>query len=166
MSTKTASKSKGRKTPSKNNKVKAVKVETSAPTPVEATPVETTTPAKAKSNRVQYGFELNFPVKPFTVRQLVANKKGLIKYITLYMRVQKALTAGVLEEVGKRVPSVKRKGRQEIIYQRANVGAAVTTSEPVAVEVVAETAPVVEVNTAVPAMVEAATAGEITPVTA
>ena len=104
--------------------------------PATASAKKTTKPAPTKSDRVEYGFELNFPNTPFTMHQLENRKRG-VKYITLYMRVKKALEKGVLKEVGTKEPSVSRKGRKEIIYSRvdasattAAVDAAIAASSP------------------------------------
>ena len=158
MSTKTASV----KSPSKTAKAVTAKANTASKTnKVKAATTPVVAP-KAKSDRVEYGFELNFPNKPFTVKQLANIKHNTVKEITLYVRIQKALKTGVLEIAGKRVPTEARKGRQEILYRRTNVGAAVTSATPVA-EVAAETAPVVE---ATPAVIDAPVTAEVAPVTA
>lgn len=75
---------------------------------------------KTDNKRIAYGFELKFPDGQFTMRDLTHQKRGKVKYITLYMRVRKALDAGEIEVVGKKDPKSARKGRKELIYSVAN----------------------------------------------
>jgi 4'-phosphopantetheinyl transferase EntD len=76
------------------------------------------------TKRATYGFALNFP-QTFTMRQLRNLKGRKIQYITLYMRVKKALKDGEIVVVGKQEPNRTRKGRKELIYARANAKTAV-----------------------------------------
>lgn len=78
--------------------------------------------------RATYGFELNFP-ETFTMRQLRNAKGRKIRYITLYMRVKKALADGVIKVVGKQEPNRTRKGRKELIFARVNAKTTVATSK-------------------------------------
>ena len=78
-----------------------------------------------KSNRIKYGFELNFP-ETFTLRDLRKAKSHKVKYITIYSRVKKALDSGELVIDGLREPAKARRGRKEIVYKR------VTQADPVA----------------------------------
>jgi len=78
---------------------------------------------KVKSKkRVAYGFKLDFP-QTFTLRQLRNLKSRKVSYITIYMRVKKALAAGQIAVVGKQAPKTARKGRQELIYQKVETPA-------------------------------------------
>lgn len=69
-----------------------------------------------KAKRVPYGFKLNFPAE-FTMRELRKLKSHKVKYITLYMRVQKALRAGTVVEAGEKVPDHSKRGRRELVYR-------------------------------------------------
>ena len=83
------------------------------------------------AKRVKYGFALDFPAQ-FTMRQLRNLKGRKVKYITLYMRVQKALKAGQLVVSGVKTPDKARRGAREKIYQRADAKVtSVSTSAPV-----------------------------------
>lgn len=89
----------------------------------------TATPAtKTTKSRAEYGFELNFPSKPFTMKKLKALKGGKVQYITIYMRIKKALREGIIEVVGKQTPKTKRKGRQLLVYSRVNAKTTVVTA--------------------------------------
>ena len=77
------------------------------------------TSTKTKNKRASYGFELNFP-ETFTMRELRNLKGRKIKYITLYMRVKKALKDGEIVISGKKEPAKSRKGRKELVYSLAN----------------------------------------------
>jgi hypothetical protein len=70
--------------------------------------------------RASYGFNLDFPATPFTIRGLHRQKRGTIKYITLYMRVKKALKDGVIAVSGKADPKKVRKGRKELMFTRVD----------------------------------------------
>lgn len=85
-----------------------------------------------KTRRATYGFQLNFP-ETFTMRSLRNLKGRKIQYITLYMRVKAALKAGEIVVVGKQEPKTTRKGRKELVYQRANAKLTAVTSMPAAV---------------------------------
>ncbi len=75
---------------------------------------------KSKSKkRAAYGFVLDFPSTPFTIRGLHRQKRGSIKYITLYMRVKKALKDGDIAVSGKADPKRVRKGRKELLFVRS-----------------------------------------------
>jgi hypothetical protein len=98
------------------------------------TATETTSTVKA-TKRVKYGFPLDFP-QEFTLRDLRNLKGRKIKYITLYMRVKKALDSGVITISGEKAPTKARRGRKEFIYRRADAKTvAVTTSNAEAVTV-------------------------------
>lgn len=76
--------------------------------------------SKSKSNRVNYGFYLNFPKNPFTQRDLNRFKAyAHIKPITLYKRIAGAIEAGVLVVVGNK-PREGERGRPLKVYARAN----------------------------------------------
>lgn len=77
------------------------------------------------SKRIKYGFTLNFPSKPFTVKSLTSTGNHP-KYITAYMRVQKALADGTITVVGEKTPNKARRGRKELIFTRADAKTAVT----------------------------------------
>jgi hypothetical protein len=137
MSTKTVSKS-----PSKTANATEAKANTKAKVKTSAT------------KRIEYNFPLDFPSKPFTVRELKFHSHRNARSITLYARIQKAIGNGILEEAGRKVPAKVRKGRHEIIYQRVNAAAVVSApvsaveATPAVVETpvtVAETTPVVTV---------------------
>lgn len=81
--------------------------------------------------RASYGFNLDFPVTPFTIRGLHRQKRGTIKYITLYMRVKKALKDGVITVSGKADPKKTRKGRKELLFTRADAKTASVTATKV-----------------------------------
>jgi hypothetical protein len=85
----------------------------------------------SKSNRIQYGFTLNFPAKPFTVQSL-SGRGAHPSYITAYVRVKNALKAGTLEVVGSKPAPKHRRGRRELLYRRSNAKVS-QTSAPVAV---------------------------------
>lgn len=86
----------------------------------------TATPTK----RIKYGFKLEFPAKPFTIKRLTS-VGAHPKYITAYMRVKKALANGEIEVVGEVTPKVARRGARELLYQRSDAKTAVV-SVPVA----------------------------------
>jgi len=62
---------------------------------------KTTRKRKSKS-RVTYGFNLEFPSAPFTMRDLRKSKGYQVSYITLYKRLEKALKAGILHITGEK----------------------------------------------------------------
>ena len=93
---------------------------------------------KSPSGRIKYGFELNFPNEPFTIRNLARNKKGKVKYITLYSRVKNALAEGLLVIAGEKTPQHKTRGRRQLIFQRVDaktpvVNVTASVDAPVAV---------------------------------
>lgn len=81
-------------------------------------------------NRIAYNFTLVLPDR-FTMRDLRKTRHD-VKYITAYMRVQKALKAGEIKIVGKEEPKTKRKGARQLIYQRVNAKTATVASPAVA----------------------------------
>jgi hypothetical protein len=83
------------------------------------------------SKRIAYGFTLNFPAKPFTVKSLCATGAHP-QYITAYMRVKNALKAGTIAVAGIKEPAKSRKGRKELLYVRSDAKSSLT-SAPVAV---------------------------------
>lgn len=90
-----------------------------------------TTPIK----RIKYGFKLDFPTKPFTVKKLTS-VGAHPKYITAYMRVKKALANGEIEVAGEVKPKIARRGARELLYQRVNAKQTVVATNadaPVAV---------------------------------
>jgi hypothetical protein len=92
-----------------------------------------TTVTAPASKRIKYGFTLNFPSKPFTVKSLTSTGNHP-KYITAYMRVRKALAAGTITVVGAKTPAKARRGALEVLYTRADAKTAVpltTTVEAV-----------------------------------
>lgn len=84
---------------------------------------------KPKNNRVQYNFLLKFPTKPFTLQQLM-KKYPKVQYITLYMRVKKAIKQSKLVELGV-YPVEGKLGRHEKLYSAVQV---VTEPSPALVE--------------------------------
>jgi hypothetical protein len=79
------------------------------------------------TKRATYGFALEFP-KTFTMRQLRNLKGRKIQYITLYMRVKKALKDGEIVVTGKAEPARNRKGRKELVFTRADALTPVVTA--------------------------------------
>jgi hypothetical protein len=90
--------------------------------------------AKTKTNRAPYGFDLKFP-QTFTLRDLRKQKSHKVKYITLYMRVKKALANGEIVVSGEKAPKSKRRGRREVIYSLANATTTVVSTQPTAATV-------------------------------
>lgn len=78
--------------------------------------------------RIKYGFKLDFPAKPFTIKRLTS-VGAHPKYITAYMRVKKALANGEIEVVGEVTPKTARRGARELLYQRANAKTPVLTAQ-------------------------------------
>jgi len=94
-----------------------------------------TTNTKTNTKRIKYGFKLEFPDKPFTVK-LLTTRGARPQYQTAYKRVQKALEAKLIEEVGEVTPKTKRRGAREKIYSRVNAKVPyVTSTSPVPQEV-------------------------------
>lgn len=94
------------------------------------------TDTASASKRIKYGFTLNFPSKPFTVKSLTATGNHP-KYITAYKRVQTALADGTITVVGEKTPAKARRGRKELIFTRSDAKTivpltAVTTIDAVA----------------------------------
>lgn len=89
--------------------------------------IENTT---SNSTRVPYGFSLKFP-QTFTLRDLRKQKSHKVKYITLYMRVKKALANGEIEITGKKIPATKRRGKRENIYSVINAKNVEVTTQAV-----------------------------------
>lgn len=81
-----------------------------------------------KTNRAPYGFKLEFP-QSFTLRDLRQQKSHKVKYITLYMRVKKALANGEIVESGVKAPKNKRRGARELIYSRVNAETAIVSTQ-------------------------------------
>jgi hypothetical protein len=86
----------------------------------------------SKSNRIKYGFTLEFPAKPFTVQSLRAHGAHP-SYITAYVRVKNAIKAGTIEVVGNLVPKAKKKGfnqrgRRKLLFQRVDAKTSQTTT--------------------------------------
>lgn len=84
------------------------------------------------NKRVKYGFELNFP-NEFTLRDLRNLKGRKVKYITLYMRVKRALENGEIAVSGEKNPNKARRGRKELIYRRADAKQTLVTATPATV---------------------------------
>jgi hypothetical protein len=82
------------------------------------------------NKRVKYGFELNFP-NEFTMRDLRNLKGRKVKYITLYMRVKRALENGEIAVSGEKNPTKTRRGRKELIYRRADAKETMVTASTV-----------------------------------
>ena len=97
---------------------------------MSATTTAVSNKSATKSGRIKYGFTLNVPSKPFTLKQLSASRFGKIKYITLYSRVQSALEEGTLVAVGEHTPHKKVRGRRQMIYQRADAKSTVVSATP------------------------------------
>ena len=87
--------------------------------------------------RIEYGFKLDFPNKPFTVK-ILTTKGAKPSYITAYKRVQKALAENVIEVVGEFVPKVKRRGAREKIYARVVAKTPLINVEPMVAAPVAD----------------------------
>ena len=87
--------------------------------------------------RIKYGFKLEFPEKPFTVK-LLTSRGARPNYITAYKRVQKALSDNLIEVVGELTPKTKRRGAREKIYARVNATTPVVSLAPVAAVPVAD----------------------------
>ena len=88
------------------------------------------TPAikNVKTKRAAYGFKLELPQK-FTIRGLIRQKRGTIKYITLYKRVEKGLKDGTLAVGGTVTPKTAKRGRPETIFVRVNAKTPAVTTE-------------------------------------
>lgn len=71
------------------------------------------------TKRVTYRFNLTFP-SAFTIRQLRDSKQRKVQYITIYKRVEAALAAGLIREVGK-FRKKAQKGRMQKVYVLSNV---------------------------------------------
>lgn len=99
-----------------------------------ATATTNAAPKTKKTNRAPYGFELNFP-QSFTLRDLRKAKSHKVKYITLYMRVKKALANGEIVIAGEKTPKSKRRGRREVIYNRVNATTTVVSAASTAATV-------------------------------
>jgi hypothetical protein len=95
---------------------------------------DTSTATATESKRIKYGFTLNFPSKPFTLKSLTSTGNHP-KYITAYMRVKKALADGTITIVGEKTPAKARRGARELIFTRADAKIAVPLTS--AVEAVA-----------------------------
>lgn len=79
----------------------------------------TNTNKNRAKNRAKYRFSLTFP-EVFTLRQLRNMKQRKVQYITIYKRIESALAAGTIREVGKFRPKAQR-GRRQTVYALANV---------------------------------------------
>ena len=80
---------------------------------------DTSTATATESKRIKYGFTLNFPSKPFTLKSLTSTGNHP-KYITAYTRVKKALADGTITIVGEKTPAKARRGAREVLYARAD----------------------------------------------
>ena len=80
----------------------------------------TVTKAHAKK-RINYGFKLDFPQNPFTLRQFRRQRHD-VSYITAYKRIEKALREGILTTVeGAKVsPAKSKRGRPQKVYSLAH----------------------------------------------
>ena len=72
--------------------------------------------SKSKSQRVKYGFVMNFPNSPFTIRTLM-DQGVRPKYITAYVRVKNALKKGILTVAGSNTRDSARRGAHEMVYK-------------------------------------------------
>ena len=90
----------------------------------------TTAATATDSKRIKYGFTLNFPSKPFTLKSLTSTGNHP-KYITAYMRVKKALADGTITIVGEKTPAKARRGAREVLYTRADAKTAVPLTSAV-----------------------------------
>ena len=90
----------------------------------------TSTSTATESKRIKYGFTLNFPSKPFTLKSLTSTGNHP-KYITAYMRVKKALADGTITIVGEKTPAKARRGAREVLYTRADAKTAVPLTSAV-----------------------------------
>jgi len=86
------------------------------------------------SKRIKYGFTLNFPSKPFTLKSLTPTGNRTA-YITAYNRVKKAMSDGTITVVGSKTPAKARRGARELIFTWADAKIAVPLTS--AVEAVA-----------------------------
>lgn len=84
-----------------------------------------------QTSRIKYGFTLNFPAKPFTIKNLMATGHHP-QYITAYMRIKKALANGEIVVAGEKAPKNKRRGRREVIYNRVNATTSVVSASTAA----------------------------------
>jgi hypothetical protein len=75
--------------------------------------------SNTKTERVPYGFKLNFP-KKFTMRELRRLRNNKVSYITLYMRVKNAIKSGELTVAGLKTPTHARRGRKELVFTRSD----------------------------------------------
>ena len=80
---------------------------------------DTSTATATESKRIKYGFTLNFPSKPFTLKSLTSTGNHP-KYITAYKRVKKALADGTITIVGEKTPAKARRGARQVLYARAD----------------------------------------------
>jgi hypothetical protein len=69
--------------------------------------------------RIKYGFKLDFPETPFTLKNLLS-RGAHPQYITAYMRVKNALKAGTIVVAGVKAPTATRRGRKELVYRRSD----------------------------------------------
>lgn len=98
----------------------------------------------SKSNRIKYGFTLEFPAKPFTVRSL-SGHGAHPSYITARVRVLNAIKAGIVAVVGAKQPMkkdkngvmvpFKRRGRKELLYVRTDAEASLTGVQNISAKV-------------------------------
>lgn len=79
----------------------------------------TSTATATESKRIKYGFTLNFPSKPFTIKSLTSTGNHP-SYITAYKRLRKALADGTIAIVGEKTPVKARRGAREVLYARAD----------------------------------------------
>lgn len=77
------------------------------------------TATATSSKRAPYGFKLDLPAT-FTLRDLRKQKSHKVKYITLYMRVKKALKDGTVVVAGEKAPGKVRRGRKELVFSRVD----------------------------------------------
>ena len=91
---------------------------------------ETSTATATASKRIKYGFTLNFPSKPFTIKSLTSTGNHPA-YITAYKRLRKALADGTITIVGAKTPVKARRGAREVLYTRADAKTAVPLTSAV-----------------------------------
>jgi hypothetical protein len=88
----------------------------------------TATAPVTTSKRIKYGFTLNFPSKPFTLKSLTSTGNHPA-YITAYKRLRKAMSDGTITIVGAKTPKNKRRGARELIYSRINAESSILSTQ-------------------------------------
>lgn len=79
------------------------------------------------NKRIKYGFKLDWPAKPFTIRSLTT-RGAHPQYITAYMRIKNGLKTGEIVKAGEKTPTETRRGRKELVFVRADAKQSVLTA--------------------------------------